>query len=560
VQSQQSSVIELAPTPVSSDQAARAVGWRIRHSWLDAVVCLLIWAAFMPSTLQHVSLVRSDRTYMIEATESLVCGRGIMQRPFYGVGNADWVPMTTTWPPGYPVMLAALHVTGISAYDAGWISDLLFGASLVLLISWFNRKLLPRLIALPVTLCAVLMPTFLHHSANGTTDIPFAALTVASLACLLNSTDHKRAYWWLFGTGFFAGAAYTMRWLGLALFPAEFCLVVFLNVFPSTITGFRRIVSWGLGTCVCALPMTIYFLVAGHEVVAYEGPVSGQETYWEMVRLIVWRLLAEMTTSPNLAYLLNDKYLLVSAVLMLGAAALYGLRRAARHESGPLVILGAYLSMYMVTFVVARTKYGGAEDDVNARFFLPIYWILWIVCAYVLSFFLAAVCNRLGINKLSARVALACFFAVVALLQLNAYLPELKKSSNQWTSIEDFLGPEQAQALAGVDKDKIILSSWAAPLRVYEGRNARNLPWTRLHHFGPLFSVPTRAELQAAGDDNRLWGIVIMKEQLDYATTGAYGEVIRQLVMNPTSFPEFELIGEDPALMFRYRKTGKGTQ
>ena len=113
-----------------------------------------------------------------------------MHRVLTGLDQPTWVPFRT-WAPGLPLLMAALHSIGFSAYTAGIIVDLIFGGIFVLILSWLCLQLFPPVVALLVALAGIVMPTFLMHCGNGVSDVPYTTLTAGSLICLINWSKHK---------------------------------------------------------------------------------------------------------------------------------------------------------------------------------------------------------------------------------------------------------------------------------------------------------------------------------------------------------------------------------
>ncbi len=527
--------------------------------WMVPIACLAVWAGFLPGMIRHVSLLRTDRVFYQEAAESLVDGRGLMHRPIYEIGTEGWVPLTV-WSSGYPVATAALHAIGLPVHDAALIVDLIFGGVLVLLVCWFCLRLLPPVVALPVALTAVMMHTFLEQCANGMSDIPYAAMTAASLVCLIQWSDNRMSsVIWLFWAGLFAGAAYTMRYVGICLFPPTVLFILFFSMRCSLARTCGNLAAWLVGVAICSVPMTL----AGQTATGYYWPKGAPSSYWTIAKDSAITMLSDMTTTYKLNPILVDKYLLMGFGLVLVCASLVVLAKFSIGEIYlaflklmPLVVIVGFALVYMVLFVIARTNHEGEGAD--SRYFIPVYWIIFVVLASCLWNGL----RGLGVPEVAGKLLLVCLFGVLCSLQINHHLQRLSYLPEECRSVQDWLGQEQGDLLCAVPNRQLILSSHADLLRLFGLTNARFLSHAKYKNSTqPGFECHARAALKEAGETGRFWGIVIVEERrLKYAREGGYGEVIQQLIDRPESFPEYERLAlPGPALVFRYRMRNSQT-
>ena len=228
-----------------------------------------------------------------------------MHRAFAGVDQPAWVPLRT-WPPGFPLLMAAFHSIGLSAYTAGIIVDLIFGGIFVLILSWLCLQLFPPVISrflllLPESSClpSLPLPEWRERSPLHDYDRRFSHLPDQLV-------EHKRgSLAWVFAAGLLAGASYLFRYVGLTLLASSTLIVLSMSHRPgrdwrSILTG-RLALASVLHLCL----FTIHCL--WQSVLPYSWPAN-KEPFWEILRHMGNTLGFELTTSMQFTGFLVNKY------------------------------------------------------------------------------------------------------------------------------------------------------------------------------------------------------------------------------------------------------------
>lgn len=155
--------------------------------------------------------VSPDSTTYIEAARSLIAGNGL-----FVCGK-----VMTHYPPGYPLMIGALHLLypGDVLQETRFLAALFFGANLVLLALAVHSCTQRSLVA---TVCAMLLflssaPTISVHSMAWT-EAPFITFSMASFLLFSLYLPHPRLYVLVLAS-LMAGVAVVTRYIGVVLFP-----------------------------------------------------------------------------------------------------------------------------------------------------------------------------------------------------------------------------------------------------------------------------------------------------------------------------------------------------
>jgi hypothetical protein len=521
--------------------------------WLAVIgIALLVWAALLPFAYKANNWIYSwDSVAYFETADSIHAGRGMMQRVIDGIDPAIWQPISW-WPPGYPILIALVQALGFTAMQAGLIVAVAAAAGSVVLIGLICLHLCPWPQALLVTLATIAMPTFLQISTQAMSDSVYYLFVVGSVLGILKWTSARDAPWaWMFLAGLFAGAAWSMRYAGMALFAATGVLFLLLLLQHRFIEVVKFAATWLLGVAVCGLPLLLRNIL----VFGTGNPYSmrpSELTLWENVRRAARVLVEDITTSALLANLVANAAMLS----LLAAALLAALGYIVWHLSWAriasllqtqkfFVFLGAYTLFYVAIVIAARTRYRWGQE-IDSRHLVQVYWIIWISVAAGLTAVL--VHYRFAPNVVRNSVY-AVLLAAMA-LQMGQDAKRIAAGpAPRWDRVQSGVGPDAASFLKQeVGNRQIVLSTRAELLRLYSDVNARKLP----NQSQSAFLAPVSLDdIHRIGRAGLLWGIVI--EDIEGAKRGEYDTVARQLVEDPQRYPELRKVDvAGPALIFKY--------
>jgi hypothetical protein len=519
------------------------------------VVCLATWAALLPGTFSHNSWVYSwDSAAYIETAQSLVAGRGLSHRVIFGTERDLWEPLSL-WPPGYSVLIAVAQIAGLPAVKGGVAVSVIAGAISAMLLAWICLRLFHWAVAFLLTLTIIVMPAFLQIGTQCLSDSSYFALVLASIACLMQWTMRPQpSLLWVFGAGLFAGASWGTRYAGSALFAAT---GLFFLLHLSWLRFGHMIklgLVWLLGLAVFSVPLVIRNLMTFGQISPYNMPPSNL-SLWVNARQASSVIVEDMTASAlDVNWIVDKDKFPIYGLIFIVMLAFWGWRtswpriRAVVERQRVQIFLAAYLIAYTAIVIVGRTKYRWGED-INPRYMVQIYWILWVCAASCLT-------GGLRVSRISAkfaRVIVVLGLCGTLLLQLTRQLDRLNKPADRPESVESKIGgPAIAYLSRAVGKGQIVFSMRADLLRIHSDINARKLPPVSQYDFlRPI----TRADINRLGSEGFLWGIVI--ESPKAVEKGNYDALIKDILERPENYPELERVKiTSPAIIFRYSRNG----
>jgi hypothetical protein len=413
------------------------------------------------------------------------------------------------FPPGYPLLTAGLMCLGVDdAYTAA--KTVAAGCSCVfvfLVLAFYARKL-PPLIAGLLGMGFVCTAPMLVYESMCLSEAPYMLLATISVLCLLKGTaDADAAKWWILVAGLAGGYAWCVRNVGVALFLASLCYLA---------SRLPRLRFHGLATA-AGVWLTGWFLASG----------------W----LVVRNLWTFDTANPYHAPPMRLSFWPIALVAAIAIAAVVSARKLSWRKLAVLIqdrpdvcLLGAFLLFHVLVVVAAHCVYRLAESAQSARFYVPGYWIgLWllVLCGRRLG-------ARLPLKPRTAHAILAATLAVFAVSQ--AVGPLLVTFLEQRAPVcaartEEPSRHDVALLAKNIPKDRLVLSDSVQELQVFGNVNARHVPDIE---FGE--APVTWREIDEAGKDGRLWGLVVWNEE--QFAQGRYGDALREVVLNPDKFQQ----------------------
>jgi hypothetical protein len=428
----------------------------------------------------------------------------------------------------------------------------------VTVIAWIFLRLFHWIVALPLTLTTVIMPSFLQISTQCLSDSSYFAFTLASVACLLKwAIKPQASLLWVFGAGLFAGAAWVTRYSGVALFAATGMLLL-LHLFWLRFSDLIKIwLVWLFGVMVCSVPLVIRNLVTFGRVNPYSMPPSDL-SLWVNVRQAIMVIVEDMTASIiNVIWIVDKNKFPIYGLILIALLGFCSWRmswsriREVFQRQRILVFLVVYLLIYTAMVISARTQFRWGEE-ISSRYMVQTYWIVW-ACAVI---WLASGLRVAGISPKLRTGIVVIGLCATALLQLDRQLERIGRPADRPDSVESKVGgPAVAFLAQEVEKDQIVLATRADLLRIHADINARKLPPVSQSDFlQPL----TREDVKRLGQSGFLWGLVV--EDVDGAKRGDYDAFVKDLVEKPEHFPELEKVKiASPASIFRYNRTVSGS-
>ena len=511
----------------------------LRRIWFGAValVCVAAWAWHLPRALDRWECCGGDSAHYINAARSVWAGRGLMTRGMWGLEEELWRPQPV-FPPGYPLLIAAVMSLGLSAPAAGIAVSAVSAAGSLILLTWISVRLVGPLAGGGVTLATAVMAPFLQNSLLCYSDSAAMLATAASLACLL-AWCRRRSLVTLFWAGTLAGIAYWFRYATLALIFASGMFLMMHALWLGWRKGGRAIAAWAAGAIVVATPLLIRNVVVFGKIIPYHMPPSSR-SLWENLTDSVRVWVMDLTTSYSLAKLATRPQVVAIILVAAAAAGLLvawrllrrGVIRGLFHHRAA-VLPAIYLLVSTAILLAAYTRYHMGMPISSRRYF-AVYWIAWLGLAGGG----VTLARRLGAARRSAQIAALVVLLAAAGVQVR-YLGNVLSAPGT-SGVNELVGPKAIEYLRkNVGADQIVIADRADLLQVYAEIHAREI------HAG--FPTPSPEALDAAGRRGLLWGIVVRK------TPG------------PDSMPlpalppgRFERIDVSPSVdIFRYENRGR---
>ena len=529
--------------------------------WLIAAICLGIWGAYLPAAFRHLSPYSDDGASYIEASHSLLAGRGLQVRTYDGLDPQLWQSLTL-WPPGFPLALAALQRAGLSEPHSWIVAPAGSMAASLVLVVWIASRFFTPAVSLAIALATALMPAFMTATVLVMSDPLYLAVATGSIAYLIAWTLRPGPVaMWLVAAGLLAGLAWGIRYAAVALWTATAAWLLAHLLWTPWRQTLRNGFTWGAGLLLGAGPFMVRNLLTAGRITPYDMPPS-ELSVWDNVRItahaIVSDLFAWQTGADWLFRRVPLPILLAAAAAAIGwlwlrPVSIRQARASLQRHRAPL-LLALYLVTHLAVLIAARAKYHwGAMVD--ARVILPVYWILWMgLAAAILT-----AATRLRLGQRAGRVAVLAVFTALIGLQARDWQDQLQflRTTISGASpqvIPYAFGSEVVRALKEeIGPNQIVLSTRAFVLRIHANLNARQLlPAAKVDPS----SLLTLDQLRQAGRSGLLWGIIL--DDLKRTRRGDFGALIQEMAEHPDRFPEFQQVHpESPALILRY--TGSTT-
>jgi hypothetical protein len=288
-----------------------------------------------------------------------------------GHGYTDFTGQAlTTFPPGFPSLVAVAKVLGASvATGTRIVNAVSFGA--IVLLAWVlvRRHVSSLLIALGTTALVAISPALINIASNAWSEPLYCALVLAFILALEDATTpggHQARS--IGAAAVLAGLAFLARYAGLSLLIVGSLALVTSSYREGVRAAARRLAEfWIVGLLIPALWL---LRNAGSGTRFIFGPrVAAPDTWGSFIGRFVNGVLGLFT--PNGVTMTTA---LVAVLLGLGGLGAYVARYRRTDpvplRSSPVLVLGLYVSVYSVVVVVAGKAAGASVDQ---RIVSPIY-------------------------------------------------------------------------------------------------------------------------------------------------------------------------------------------
>lgn len=384
-------------------------------------------------TSRHGMGVTHDSTVYVATADRLRAGDGV----------GFWLePRLTTWPLGYPAVLAAVRLaTGLSSLGAARLVALTVAAATPPLAASLARAAgASRSRALAAAAGSALSVGILTLQTKVLSDGLFAAGALAFVLLLLKRTDRAAS-----GAGVVAAALFLLRYAGVVLVPVGLVTISAQATLLGRRVTIHRCIRLAMAPCLAVAAYLGYNRWAsGHWLGknrsgSDQAPSSVTQKYFEGVGS--W---AFGRSGYGSAYLVAG----LAVAASMTVAALYGWRRRAESTGTSLAIATAAAMWGMLAL---RTKVGFDLDVRTAGFLLP----------------LLVVNAAAHIEQLPGRRAVSAVFvmwvATIAVLGLrDAQL--LRERGSGYTSAQWRGVLAAAPEVRALDSDCTLRSNWPHPL------------------------------------------------------------------------------------------------
>ena len=211
------------------NKMGRNSGWP-STVWVDSVFVMLTWAIGIALYFNCDSTcypIRADSVKYFEAAENFSAGRGLVHSPHSPIPYDQNLEPLKLWPPGLPLLIAALSYLGIDPYySAVWIPRASWLLATPIAVCVF-RSLGIRLVAGPLALLTMLSDGVFGSSTTVLSDVPYLLFTLLCFLFFFYAIKTDANIFFAISSGLSAAAAYSVRNVGLSLVLAiPFTLII----------------------------------------------------------------------------------------------------------------------------------------------------------------------------------------------------------------------------------------------------------------------------------------------------------------------------------------------
>ena len=360
------------PPATAPSPAAAFLACRPDHlTLLIATIALLGVALALAREATYGVTLQTDSFAYIRAARDLLAGDGF--------GNY------TTWPPLYPLLLAAASLGVFDPYAvAGPLNAALFGLTIFIVGQYLRHRMQSRFIILWACLGITLSIPLATAASTALTETPF--ILMATLALILTDkflADRKVSS--LFWAAIFCALAWQTRHIGVAAPVFVGLLILFQRGAPLPQKA-RRLAGFSL---IVGLPMALWrlrnYLAAGDLPDSIYRIDNILPTLVKDVFSGLWRwLYSGLPLEPWLPTALAAAVLIPCCCILI----IEQYKKRNLPQWRPIGIFGGYAIAY-IALLIAALMLQATLSSVEARFLTPLYAPLIIAAALALDQFLS---------------------------------------------------------------------------------------------------------------------------------------------------------------------------
>lgn len=511
------------------------------RGWLVAAIALAAWGAAVGSHawLAYDRLITADddAAAYAECARSVAQGHGFfVTRAYDGVEPGLEEPIRL-WPPAYPLAMAPLVHAGVPAWHAGAAISAAAAAVFILMISREASRRLPFAPAVLLACAVALSPPLVGMATKCLSDALYLALAAGSVLTLAAGARRPHAMGLFLLAGVLAGAAWTTRNVAVSLpLGAVFFFVLLFGVLTWKSVVLRGLL-WCLGFALASGWLVWRNLATFGKINPYSMQPS--ERSWttnaaDALSALATDLTGTLVPGGRVAAAVAAALLLVGGLCVLAPLLRPGPRSARLRESLPAAALLAYALINLIVVVASRSVYRWGEP-VSSRHTAQVEWTFWLLAV--------AAAWRWSAERPVARRVLLGTLGVTLALQLGGNIRRLRSLADDASTL---VTPAMAAALAReIPPTMIVVTDQPTPLRLFAGLHARAIP-----SYDDGEEVLKLEELQDAGDNDLLWGLVLFEP--DAVRTRRVGEAMLAAARPPHQLAGFDTEIEDDRVTLRW--------
>ena len=395
-----------------------AVKWtHDRFTLLIVLLAGLGAAHILFRTAPHGVWLLGDAVFFLSTAVNFLTGEG--WRDFAGR------PMTT-WPPLFPLLLAAGGWIGLDPLAVGrFINATAFGLTILVAGGWLRTHLRAQWLVAGTTLIIAASLPLSQWASILSTDFPFAVLTLLALVQIGTFLTQRTntPLWW---AAVFTALAALTRYPGVALIFAGVLLL-----WP--LARLKHTLVFGAVSSLPLLAALARNWAVSETLTGRYGKGSGQSLSDGLNQTV--EVFGEWVVLPNapdgVVYLLG---LAIGGAILAGATVILHATRMHRSAPeaapvyvrlGPALPFGAFSLIYL-GFLVAIVPFTSAQV-IDSRFLLPVYVPLLLTAVFLLDRFLS-------IEATGWRVAIRSGLAALIGLATLAYVGYSARENRQLTA------------------------------------------------------------------------------------------------------------------------------
>ena len=325
----------------------------------------------------------TDSIFYITTAQQITLGKGLLYKNVFVNIAPEYTPNSLN-PPGYPILIALLSLTGLNAYTAGLLIPRFFFLLLPFLMFVICKRLMPQRASLVASVIGTFTFGMITCSLMAWSDVPYLFFSLLSIGMVFQIIEQggESNLGFILLAGIILGVTYLTRYIGLTLMASVglvwlACLI--LKVF-SLRNFLRASIIYGSGVALAVIPYLIRNKVVFGSFLSYTSPkqpssflVNAQDYLRELSHMIF--------TIPFF-----DKAVLGIIILTAGlflAQSKSWIRENKKKFAFNLLIF-SYFMIYSLFFIMFKSIYY-APEAINERYLIPVEWILMAGIIWIIS-------------------------------------------------------------------------------------------------------------------------------------------------------------------------------